>query len=69
MSVVEPCYIWVMTLLDVYCSHRPEKSLGRPAYSTLINLHDVMFVLLYSVIKGAAVENMAGLTEGDVIKS
>lgn len=31
----------------------------------LIAWHDVMFVLLRRLIRGAAVRNMAGLTEGD----
>lgn len=35
------------------------------AYHILITSHDVMFVLLCSLIKGAAVQNMAGLIEGD----
>lgn len=31
----------------------------------LITLHDVMFVPLCGLITGAAVQNMAGLIEGD----
>lgn len=65
MKVWEAGYIWAVTLLGVYCSLCPEKRLGRLAYHTLITLHDVMFVLLCSLIKGAAVQNMAGLIEGD----
>ncbi len=54
-----------VTFMGVYSSLCPEKRLGRLAYHMLITLHDVMFVLLGSLIKGAAVQNMAGLTEGD----
>lgn len=39
--------------------------LGHLAYDMLITLHDVAFVLLCSLIKGAAVQTIAGLIEVD----
>lgn len=43
----------------------PEWRLSCFAYYMLITLHDVMCVLLCRLIKGAAVQNTAGLIEGD----
>lgn len=65
MKVWDAGYIWAATFMGAYSSLCPEKRLGRLAYHILITLHDVMFALLCSLIKGAAVQNMAGLTEGD----
>lgn len=56
--------IWAVTLMGVDCS-LCLKRLGLSGYHILITLHDVMFVLLCSLIMGAAVQSIAAITEGD----
>lgn len=55
------------TAVRVSLSLRPKgkKRPGRAPRHMLIAWHDVMFVLLRRLIRGAAVRNMAGSTEGD----
>lgn len=52
-------------MTGVCCSLCPEKRPGHLADDMQITQHDVMFVLLCSLIRRAAVQNMAGLMEGD----
>lgn len=64
IKVGEAVDIWAVTLMGVYFTPWPEKRLDLLS-TILITLHDVMFVLLCSLIKEAAVRDMAGLREGD----